>query len=339
MYKDTRLGGIEKWYDIPPKDAKMRIPDDLLESVCFLAVKGKNGYQIFGTGFFVGLTKDNFHFVYLFTAQHLITYAENLGFSTFYARLNKKEGGFEYVELRSGWAVFENVDLAFMPFGLDFKTFKHKTIPYEFSVSNDLINHHGIGVGDDLISIGLFTKRKGNGQNLPIVRSGIIASMPDELLIDEDGYKFAAYLAELRSLGGLSGSPVFVYIHNQRPIKAEDFNAHHTFFLLGIIRGHWEAKYYSDVEPFQDTQEFEPLNTGVAIITPAHYISEALNCEEFVKMRDESIKNKRKEDSFTEDSAVISGFDIFTEKKFGDALKKVSRKISEPVSEKKETSE
>jgi len=62
MYKDTRLGGVEKWYHIRPEDADMRIPDEVLKSVCFLCVKiakGSNAgkYQPIGTGFFVSVRK------------------------------------------------------------------------------------------------------------------------------------------------------------------------------------------------------------------------------------------------------------------------------------------
>lgn len=56
---------------------------------------------------------------------------------------------------------------------------------------------------------------------------------------------FNAYLAEIRSIGGLSGSPVFVAVeHFRKPRKDGEgqqliVGVAYRIFLLGMIRGHW----------------------------------------------------------------------------------------------------
>lgn len=82
------------------------------------------------------------------------------------------------------------------------------TMPVQMALADeDSIQAHGVGIGDEILMVGLFTKRHGFRRNIPIVRAGIIAAMPEEPIEDEDtGNLYDAYLAEIRSIGGLSGS-------------------------------------------------------------------------------------------------------------------------------------
>lgn len=74
------------------------------------------------------------------------------------------------------------------------------------------IEAHAIGIGDEVLMVGLFTKRYGYRKNIPIVRGGIISAMPEEPIEDQEtGNLYDAYLIEIRSIGGLSGSPVIVF--------------------------------------------------------------------------------------------------------------------------------
>ena len=64
MYKDTRLGGTEKWYHSVPKDVNMRIRDDITKCVGFLCIKYLEGayantYRAFATGFLFHFTISN----------------------------------------------------------------------------------------------------------------------------------------------------------------------------------------------------------------------------------------------------------------------------------------
>ena len=80
-------------------------------------------------------------------------------------------------------------------------------------VDAPVAERNGIGPGDELFAIGLFSLRVGTQRNIPIVRSGILAAMPyDSEPFTKDGHPYHAYLAEMRSIGGLSGSPVFIFM-------------------------------------------------------------------------------------------------------------------------------
>jgi hypothetical protein len=70
---------------------------------------------------------------------------------------------------------------------------------------------------------------------MPIVRHGNIAMLPEEQIQTEMGYA-DVHLIEARSIGGLSGSPVFV-----RTSEAEK-DSHRGIQLLGVMHGHWEIK-------------------------------------------------------------------------------------------------
>jgi hypothetical protein len=72
-----------------------------------------------------------------------------------------------------------------------------------------------IGIGDAVFITGLFSHHPGKARNLRVIRVGNIAAMPDEPVKTQRG-EMEAYLIEARSLGGLSGSPVFV-----RPVGPE----------------------------------------------------------------------------------------------------------------------
>src|SRR6185295_16646813 len=100
---------------------------------------------------------------------------------------------------------------------------------------------------DDIYVVGLFAYRKGRHKNIPIVRSGIVAANPEgELIWDEDqGLWYTAYLIEVRSIGGLSGSPVFVSVSRERAQDAKMFldtwppDSTRVLFLIGLVRSHW----------------------------------------------------------------------------------------------------
>jgi hypothetical protein len=167
---------------------------------------------------------------------------------------------------------------------LTLDNYEYAYIPAEMFATDEIIQKNQIGIGDNLVIPGLFTQRQGTQRNLPIVRTGVIASMPDEPLQDPDtGLKYEGYLAEVRSIGGLSGSPVFVVLDPGRLIKGSQ-RFHHQTFLLGLIRGHWDYRKKTASIDFEDN-ELEAVNMGMAIVTPIQELVAILNSEELAKER------------------------------------------------------
>jgi hypothetical protein len=281
---DKRIANAEVWHLMPPKDINMRIPDDFKKCVTFIGFETDGGYQFCGTGFFIGMRPAKataFIFVYLVTAKHV---AVQLAGREFVLRVNKKDGT---SQIMKGPADFKwhyhpddamASDVAVCQFQAP-PEFQNQMdlggVPVECLATDEQIKTNGIGDGDNIVVIGLFAHHQGNVKNLPIIRSGNIAMMPDEPIKSHDFGDMEAYLIECRSIGGLSGSPVFV-IKDIGPGQAR-------IFLLGLIHGHW------DVEPDDvidtSTAEKNSVNVGVAIVAPAKRILETLNHQELKDVR------------------------------------------------------
>ena len=121
---------------------------------------------------------------------------------------------------------------------------------------------------------GLFAHLGGSTRNLPIVRLGNIAMMPDEPVPTKTGM-MEAYLIEARSIGGLSGSPAFV----RKIVQGRG-----KLYLLGLMHGHWDIPP-ENKNDFADMDSFGSVNMGIAIVVPAKKILEVLNQPELVELR------------------------------------------------------
>jgi len=68
-----------------------------------------------------------------------------------------------------------------------------------------------LGYGDDIFMVGRFITFDGKQRNTPVVRFGQISMLPAEPVeVDGGRAQEEVFLVECRSIGGLSGSPVFV---------------------------------------------------------------------------------------------------------------------------------
>jgi hypothetical protein len=137
-------------------------------------------------------------------------------------------------ELPDDWYYSENpaVDVAALFIPIVPGTNIH-SVAIENFATDAVIQKESIGLGDDVFAIGLFTRKAGDDRNIPIMRTGIIASMPHEPLeASESEDTYNAYLVELRSIGGLSGSPVFVNLDFWRlgPITFESVTIEGEWF-------------------------------------------------------------------------------------------------------------
>jgi hypothetical protein len=274
----------------------MRIRDELLECVVFLGIPKvtKGHFKVGGTAFFVSLSSaltPDLIFVYLVTARHCVEEAAKTG-DNLWIRINEKAGGSMWMEVNLEWHVPDDpaIDVALLPFMPDQAIFRYRVLPESLFVNDTISTSKGIGLGDELLVTGLFPPRSGADRNLPIVRAGILAGMPDEPFIDVDsGNPYDAYLAEMRSIGGLSGSPVFLALGPIRPGEGGINLGGIEYYLLGLIRGHWDIKK-KDSPDFADA-ELRDVNMGMALVTPIYHALDILNGEALTKAR-RAIQNK-----------------------------------------------
>ncbi|MFZ0884282.1 MAG: hypothetical protein WAN14_12860 [Candidatus Acidiferrales bacterium] len=271
----------------------MRISNRLLKCVGFVSRyepddEGGSRLIFGGTAFVVGvLMEGNMALAHIVTAKHV---AEAIEPDEAVIAMNAKDG--MPLSLRTGsnkWFYHptekDSVDVAVMPFGsARFDDYDIEWIPEQMFATDQRIKDFDIGLGDELFIIGLFTRFFGITKLTPIVRTGNIAMMPEEKLPVEGFGDMEAYLAEGRSIGGLSGSPAFVRNTVTTPMqgtggKPTSMSGLGGSHLLGLVHGHWE------IQPPFTTAQAEAVNMGVSIIVPAKKILETLHHPELAALR------------------------------------------------------
>jgi hypothetical protein len=305
----------------------MRIADLLLKSVGFVSrYNPDQPLEFGGTAFIVGVKMDdNAHIVHLVTAKHV---AEAIEPAPAVIAMNAKDGAPRF--LCTGdqkWFYHptekDSVDVAVIPLGSPNMVLYDITfIPDSIFATEKRIAEYNIGLGDELIIVGLFTRFIGKTYVTPIVRTGNIAMMPRDRLPVKGFGEMEAYLAESRSIGGLSGSPVFVRNTAKIPVQNMKGGTHlyglGEGHLLGLMHGHWDLPV-----SFSAPEQAEAVNMGVSIVVPAKKILEVLHHPELAAMRKEHYE-KEKSASTTADTSFAKPF---TKEDFEAALKKATRKI------------
>lgn len=157
-----------------------------------------------------------------------------------------------------------------------------------------------IGPGDAAFVIGRFVTMDGRQRNTPSVRFGQISQIPDEKL-KYDKYKQEAWLVEVKSLNGYSGSPVFCYLDpmyyrtNLKPISGPDPALGNSYDHKGNIigQGRFESGPYllgvdccmvpiwqkvCDAAGQENQAGMQvPLNSGMMGVIPAWRLLDMLN--------------------------------------------------------------
>jgi len=296
LWLDTRLGNTPQWV-IAPKREAMRIHPTIEKCVVFLASNTADGMRLRGTAFLLvhPLGYAEATTSYLVTARHVVEGIQKTagGDGHVYMRFNSRElkAGYGRCALNA-WTFHDDdrVDVAAMPLGV--MDHAHAYVPLSMFATDKVVEEQGIGVGTQLFFPGLFVRRAGEEQNLPIVRFGNIAAMPGERIKTKWG-NLEAYLVEARSIGGLSGSPVFatlgpVWIGKNDELQIAG-NPQPTF-LLGLVHGHWDTVDVPDSDSLADDafpfSEPKSVNMGIGIVVPAKHIQETLDQPYLSSQRD-----------------------------------------------------
>jgi hypothetical protein len=305
-------------------DSLMQIPDEIRKSVAFLCFRTNEGISLAGTVFFVvvGSQGVGHSFGYAVTAKHVIVNIQrNSVDGKVLIRMNMLSGPSRFIEVHSADWKFHpddpSVDVAVLPFGMPPDTADFRAIPIEMAATDEVIQSDEIGVGDEVFLTGLFdigltqlnkisqaenhtvpvqnypqlrksyVNHHGRERNLPIIRNGNIALMPEEPVQTRDLGPIDAYLVEARSIGGLSGSPVFVHFGAARFIdgRLRTSLGGPKFYWLGLMHGHFHAPLPGQDSSIEDLFSQEYVNMGIAIVIPVHKILEVINQESLVRAR------------------------------------------------------
>jgi hypothetical protein len=275
----------------------MLVDDGVRKCVLFIGTKIDGRFRPRATGFLVSIAEDGFRFSYLVTAEHVISGLQTKGHEIS-IRVNQKGGPVGVGPApASGWCFHpENerapTDVAVCAVSIgDDADVLTLALNGESAVvaTEEVMRDENIGVGDEVAIIGMFRSHYGHERNIPVVRIANIAAMPEEpVLTDYCGYT-DAYLIEARSIGGLSGSPVFV---NMPPFRVRggtwEARGGKPMFLLGLIHGHFDVKNLKEDSVVDDDDTAAAaggINTGVGIVIPVLKIVETINHPDLVADR------------------------------------------------------
>lgn len=316
---DYRIGGLPKYYFAFGQRGLMKIPEEVRKCVAFLEYNNCSGFHLAGTTFFVtvqSICQPNHFFRYAVTAKHVIDgIKEGTKDGHVYFRLNNRDAGTCRVESNiNEWFIHpydDFVDVAVMPI------FSQERIEWMFwdvrgFATDETIKEINIDVGDDVFLTGLYHRHTGAKRNVPIIRAGIIAAMPEEPVKTKLG-EATAFLVEARSINGLSGSPVFVLPESYyaRNVKIEDTLTLGygdarvgSFWLLGLMHGHWDVDNSYVDTIMTDKSNTQSINEGIGIVVPAQKILEVINHPDLEKMRNRVEAKLQRQGVATMDSLI-----------------------------------
>lgn len=297
-----------------------------------------------GCGFLVGLPGNGavpWH-TYVVTNKHVVEDAKSR-----VLRINTTDGKFTPIPTRiDDWTRAATDDVAVYPIELE-KRFKVEFIKAEsflpkaqhIQPKNKFDGVFDLSVGDVAVMIGRMVTHEGKQRNRPIARFGNIAMFPDEndpIQLTNNRTQ-VGFLIDCRSLPGASGSAVLAYLEASRP-GGLTLTTTGRGWLLGIDCAHlprWAKVYEPNPEkPSEriETQYMVEMNSGVAVVVPAWRIMALLNDENLMKERKAREQMETERDASEREAVqdAVPETEDFTKEDFLDALKRVSRKQSEP---------
>lgn len=243
------------------------------------------------------------------TAQHVIEKVFDSG-SELFLRVNTSDGGFTLGRLNFEHFYFhpnaENpTDVAVTSFGFDGRDFVRNSM-VELNFRSIYLNGSQgwvrpgdwlikeIGLGGEVCTVGLFRGQHGKERNTPIVRVGNLAALPDNKVVMRGRPDSDAFLVETRSIGGLSGSPVFGFPNPLRlwtqQMLNSDGDAPREGGLIGLLAGHFDApNHVEDIVP-PDAVSSLSVNTGIGVVVPIEKVVETIEQSSLASVRQNSIE-------------------------------------------------
>jgi hypothetical protein len=308
-----RIGNYDQFPDpffVERNRPLMNLSDKVLKSVAFLGIRKNGRFLPRATAFFVQWTEDQHRFDHLVTAEHvisgLLTKNQNI-----WLRVNLVSGGAAEIKMEPSLFYFHPqaektpTDVAVCPIShilaeeesgelaeADIR-FLNLNGQDGFLPSPEFRKQY-MGRGGNIGIIGLFRSHYGKERNVPIVRVGTIAALPEEPVLTKIGY-VEAYLIEARSIAGLSGSPVFAYpdlaLELAKGLRKEPRSTGAA--LMGLVHGHFDVPNLNeDVVTDEDAPE-RSVHTGIGVVVPVEKIVETIKHPDLVAMRKDIVKKLR----------------------------------------------
>jgi hypothetical protein len=280
---DRRIGGQDRYVLTSTPGSLMLVPDEVRKCTVFVGEQAAGRMpRACGTAFFLSRPVEGTDrlAVYCVTANHILERIKANSGDKVLLRLNITGGCAQWVASDlADWVTHpdDQVDVATLRFPMN-SSMDHLSLPLTMVVNERRIKDESIGIGDEVFLVGLFSQHHGTERNIPLLRVGNIAAMPEERILSGKS-KMDAYLIEARSIGGLSGSPVFVHLGVTRLMDGQvKFANMPMFYLLGLMHGHWDRPD-SELDAIDEDSSCkkEKVNMGIAIVVPVDKILEVLD--------------------------------------------------------------
>jgi hypothetical protein len=264
----------------------MKIPKQLLKAIAFVS-QDQEDLDYRATAFVVSVPFDErTGCMHLVTAKHVAT---KLSEGKAMIALNGKDGFPLWMKNDTQVPRYfhedSSVDVAILPMAsARLNDYDYQDISTNMFVTEERQAQYDLGIGDDIFSLSLFRTYVGEERLSPIVRVGVIAMMPEGRFPHPHFVSVETYLIDCWSMGGYSGSPVFVRDTIKMQAQSADgqprpFSAAGDFHLLGLLSGHITIPS-TDGRPDQDTK--------VGLVFPARKILEALHSPHLSEIRAEA---------------------------------------------------
>jgi len=271
-----------------------RIPDDWVKCVVYLyrsVDAAELGEPVGGCGLLVGVesaTIPSLAHVYVVTNAHVS--------EKYRVARHNILGGSQPVDLSQAEWIDHGADVSVCQMGMNaFLDESMKVVSTAALLTENRAREIPLRHGDELFMVSRYVAHEGFYDNEPITRFGTLAKVdPVPVLHEAFGnhlgeYPETSYLAEMRSLPGHSGSPVFAYWTGlQTRLGAdEEGEPKPDVCLLGIDWGHppWPRPVMTSDN--RETSYWVGDNSGITCIVPAWKITELLEDETLVKKRRE----------------------------------------------------
>ena len=259
----------------------MFVPEHLLRLSCFLGTETDDGKISFrGSG--ILLKHENLESAkltaFVITAKHVVDKIFDHGCQWVVCQVNAGCDSSTLIRLpKESWRYHPNsgqVDVAVCPVQWDHT--KIRDTGYLLNEQEMVL--HRFGLGEEILVIGLFSHLANRA--IAVARVGNLAALRTTKIPTNLFGPIDAYLIELHSIGGLSGSPVFARIQYSIPESQERIENPEKlddpyFMMIGIIHGHFDVD--EDLqEPAKHSSKVN-VNTGMAAVIPSNLIRETLD--------------------------------------------------------------
>jgi|SRR5882757_697726 len=272
-------------------------------------VKNGRSYQSEGTCFFVFYEDkrlgDGRGFIYLVTNRHVAAPGSEEGhlypIQSTKIRLNLRAPtqaqGAEESDLplngQNHWYFPEDdgVDLAVLPIFPDQTKYDYEPFPVSMFATNDRVANDSIAEGDNILFTGYFYQFPGTKRIEPIIREGVLAMIPDELMETTLHKPGKLYLADVHVFGGNSGSPMFVNVGGFRngAMSLGGF----PYLLLGIVSGGYSEDADLKLTIATTLRGTVAGNSGIATVVPVDELKALLDSPALTAVREAEVNANR----------------------------------------------